>query len=76
MLDHPFDNLGVPFSECSHETGDLAVVLRVDVGSRGVKELHNLKMTSIGSEPQTRITLLVPHINLSRENKFNFARKT
>ena len=33
VFDHPFDNLGVAFSEGRHQAGNLPVVLRVDVGS-------------------------------------------
>jgi len=64
MFDHPFDNLGVTFSEGRHQTGNLSVVLRVDVGSGRVEKLDDLEMTTIGCKPKTRIAFLVAHINL------------
>jgi hypothetical protein len=67
MFDHPFDNLGVAFSESGHEAGDLPVVLRVDVGSGRVEKLNDLEVTSICGQPQTGVALLVSDINLESQ---------
>ena len=50
--------------ERSHETGDLPVVLAVDVRPGRVQQLDDVEVAAVGREPQRGVALLVADVDL------------
>ena len=61
--------LRMTFTESSHKTRNLPIVLRVDIGAGGVKQLNDVQVTPVGRKPKTRVALLVSHVDLRLARK-------